>query len=61
MKYKGIMLSVCMLVIAQMSSVLYGFDGNPSYEVIVTNMTRGQTFTPILVITHKEGVKLFTP
>jgi hypothetical protein len=24
-------------------------------------MTRGQTFTPILVITHKEGVKLFTP
>ncbi len=50
-----------MLVIAQMSSVLYGFDGNPSYEVIVTNMTRGQTFTPILVITHKEGVKLFTP
>jgi len=30
------------------------------FEVTVTNLTRGQQFTPILVASHKEGVKLFT-
>jgi hypothetical protein len=30
------------------------------YEVTVTNLTRGQTFTPVLVATHIEGVRLFT-
>lgn len=30
------------------------------YEVHVTNLTRGQTFTPIMVAVHKAGVKLFT-
>lgn len=30
------------------------------YEVTVTNVTRGQSFTPIMVATHKEGIKLFT-
>lgn len=28
-------------------------------EVTVTNLTRGQQFTPILVASHKAGVKLF--
>jgi hypothetical protein len=32
-----------------------------NYEVSVTNMTRDQSFTPILAATHKKGVKLFTP
>ena len=30
------------------------------YEVIVTNLTRGQQFTPILVATHTETTTLFT-
>ncbi len=30
------------------------------YEVTITNLTRGQQFTPILVTSHKEGVQLFT-
>lgn len=30
------------------------------YEVTVTNLTRGQTFTPILVASHAQGVSLFT-
>jgi hypothetical protein len=30
------------------------------YEVTVTNLTRGQSFTPILVATHEAGVTLFT-
>jgi hypothetical protein len=29
------------------------------YEVTVTNVTRGQTFTPILVATHTAGLRLF--
>ena len=31
-----------------------------SFEVTVTNLTRGQTFTPVLVASHREGVTLFT-
>jgi hypothetical protein len=30
------------------------------YEITVTNLSRGQSFTPILVATHKAGVSLFT-
>ncbi len=29
------------------------------FEVTITNLTRGQQFTPILVATHRAGVKLF--
>ena len=29
------------------------------YEVSITNITRGQTFTPIMLATHKPGVRLF--
>ena len=34
-------------------------DGVP-YEVTITNLTRGQQFTPTLVASHREGVQLFT-
>ena len=34
-------------------------DGGAKYEVTITNLTRGQAFTPILVASHKKGVKLF--
>lgn len=33
--------------------------GSSRLEITVTNLTRGQQFTPILVATHKRGVKLF--
>ncbi len=35
-------------------------SAQPRFEVTVTNLTRGQQFTPILVASHREGVKLFT-
>jgi hypothetical protein len=35
-------------------------DLGGSFEVRVTNLTRGQTFTPVLVASHREGVTLFT-
>ena len=34
-------------------------DSKFQYQVKVTNLTRGQQFTPILVASHKEGVRLF--
>ena len=36
-------------------------DGNSRFEVTITNLTRGQLFTPILVASHRPGVSLFTP
>lgn len=30
-----------------------------TYEVTITNITRGQTFTPQLVVTHSENIALF--
>ncbi len=29
------------------------------YEITITNLTRDQQFTPILAVTHNEGVRLF--
>ncbi len=34
-------------------------DGEQRFAVKVTNLTRGQQFTPILVASHKAGVSLF--
>jgi len=34
-------------------------DEGARFEVTITNLTRGQQFTPILVATHKANVKLF--
>jgi hypothetical protein len=31
----------------------------PTYEVTVTNVTRGQRFTPLLVVVHREPSELF--
>ncbi len=36
-----------------------GVAAAAEYEVTVTNLTRGQRFTPILVASHKAGVRLF--
>lgn len=35
-------------------------QSGPHYEVTITNLTRGQQFTPILVASHREEVQLFT-
>jgi hypothetical protein len=33
---------------------------NFTYEVSVTNLTRGQSFTPLLLATHQHGPQIFT-
>jgi hypothetical protein len=35
--------------------------GGKRFEVTVTNLTQGQRFTPILVATHKKGLRIFEP
>jgi len=49
------------MAIVLYSGVSFGNSMDRVYEVSVTNMTSGQTFTPLIVLTHKKGVKLFTP
>jgi hypothetical protein len=47
------------------SDIVRGQESTSSSEgqqfgVTVTNLTRGQTFTPVLVASHRKGVHLFT-
>lgn len=41
------------------SSVVQATDEMRHYDVTITNLTRGQSFTPVLVATHGDGVRLF--
>jgi hypothetical protein len=52
-------LSVGVVLIAAMSSAAPAPAQERGFEVTVTNLTRGQQFTPILVASHLEGVRLF--
>ncbi len=46
------------LTLSATSSLAYSTNNNV-YEVTITNLTRGQAFTPILVASHRRGVELF--
>jgi Spondin_N len=53
----GVLVSLGVLV--SQSATGDGDDEQQRLEVTVTNLTRGQTFTPVLVASHREGVTLF--
>jgi hypothetical protein len=55
-----VLLAAVGLIIGTSSGAALAGDRDLCYEVTVTNMTRAQVFTPVLVVTHKKGVKLFT-
>ena len=59
MKQKLIILIGCILALSLGSAD--SFAGGSNYKVSITNITSAQTFTPIMIATHKKGVKLFTP
>lgn len=59
MKQKIIIFIGCLLAISLMTAD--SFAGGKNYKVSITNITSGQTFTPIMIATHKNGIKLFTP
>lgn len=41
------------------SSSALADDDEGMYRVTITNLTHGETFTPIMVVSHKKGLKLF--
>jgi len=51
--------STCFAAAAFAASATLAAQGQ-RFEVTVTNLTRGQQFTPILVASHQKGVNLFT-
>ncbi len=54
------LLIVFSLLVGLAPATVNADDGAVHYEVTVTNATRDQIFTPILVATHKKGVRLFS-
>jgi len=57
-KYSKLMsgiLAGCGLMVASAAA----FAGDDVYQVTITNLTRSQSFTPILVSSHRAGVSLF--
>jgi hypothetical protein len=49
------------IVLLSGSAHLLGENGGQrEYQVRVTNLTRGQRFTPVLVVSHNSSVRLFT-
>lgn len=55
-------LLLCMMGTIALASVagnVQASDRNARYEVTITNITKAQTFTPQLVVTHSPAVRLF--
>lgn len=50
---------VAAIALPAFSTPVSADPGMQQFEVTVTNLTRGQQFTPILVVSHRAGVKLF--
>jgi len=54
-----LVLSLLSLLLAGRGLLAQGGMDEQGFQVTVTNLTRGQQFTPILAVSHKPGVKLF--
>jgi len=51
--------TILFLIAALFTSSVALADGKRMYAVTITNITSGQTFTPLLVVTHKSSINLF--
>ena len=60
MKLNIVRFCLAVLLAASVTSPTVLAQSETTYEVTITNLTRGQTFTPILVASHEVGVRLFT-
>jgi hypothetical protein len=58
MKIASLLLTAA-LVSAGVVSADTASYGARTYEVTITNVTPGQTFTPILAVTHKASIRIF--
>jgi hypothetical protein len=62
MRYPAFVAALIIVSALGAGPVVHADDGESGsqFAVTVTNLTRGQTFTPVLVASHREGVSLFT-
>jgi hypothetical protein len=63
MKHKRFFYTISFLMIFMLTGTLCFADYKQSgrkYEVTITNLTRGQVFSPPIVITHSKNFRLFT-
>ena len=58
---RTIALGVIALTAVVGSFVNLGAQSDARYSVTVTNLTKGQTFTPLAIATHAPGVRIFAP
>src|SRR6266511_3181370 len=56
----ALMVAIVTMVPARMSAQPVSENAGTRFSITVTNLTAGQTFTPILAASHQAGVKLFT-
>lgn len=52
-------LPVMVSLAALLASATAGANENKLYEVTITNLTRAQSFTPVLVASHSDGVSIY--
>lgn len=52
------LIPVCAVALLAMPTLALA-QNTREYEVSVTNATRGETFTPLAVLTHQAGIRLF--
>lgn len=57
--HRHIFFLIAIVTLLPAQGTLFAQSGQ-RYEVTITNLTRGQQFTPILVASHRPGVRLFT-
>jgi hypothetical protein len=61
MKHWKRRLGKCLLTLPlAYSSALLASGNDKAFEVTITNITKGEIFTPIMVASHGPGIKLFT-
>ena len=58
---KSLVLSLSALVALTASPAFVSAQSDVRYSVTVTNLTKGQAFTPLLFATHTAAVRLFAP
>ncbi len=54
-----LLFGIACLSIGALAAAVQAGGRNICYKVTITNMTRGQVLTPVLVVTHKRGLDLF--
>ena len=53
-------LAVGLLAVSLFSSPVFASDDDKMYAVTITNITAGQSFTPLMAVTHRKGHPLFS-